>query len=224
MIQKRKTIIGAYNTAENGWTLSYWYLSPPEKKTNMVDKPAGDGVWDISTVLTDGIPIYKMRSLSVTLERSDGTRESREEAIRSMISQLDGYTHKILGPDDAAHYLNGSVSVARLYNDMAHASVSITGTVDPWLYAVEETVIQLTPTQLEQTENLVNSGRKVVVPVIEVTGTGTVHLTYGTASRAVSAGTYLWPDLLLLPGESQLKYYADGDAVVKITYREAVLW
>lgn len=224
MIQKRKTIIGTYNTAEKGWTLSYWYLSPPEKKTNMVDKPAGDGVWDLSTVLTDGIPIYQMRSLSVTLERSDGTRESREEAIRSIINQLDGYTHKILGPDDAAHYLQGSVSVARLYNDMAHASVSITGTVDPWLCAVEETVIQLAPTQLEQTENLVNSGRKVVVPVIEVTGTGTVHLTYGTASRAVSAGTYLWPDLLLFPGESQLKYYADGDAAVKITYREAVLW
>lgn len=224
MIQKRKTIIGTYNTAENGWTLSYWELSQPEKKTNMVDKPAGDGVWDLSTVLTDGIPIYQMRSLSVTLERSDGTRESREKAIRSLINQLDGYTHKILGPDDDAHYLKGSVSVARLYNDMAHASVSITGTVDPWLCAVEETVIQLTPTQLEQTENLVNSGRRVVVPVIEVTGTGTVHLTYGKASRAVSAGTYLWPDLLLLPGESQLQYYADGDAAVKITYREAVLW
>lgn len=217
---KRTVKIGDYDTAAQGWTLSGLMLGEPEQKTNYVEKTGGDGSWDWSTVMTDGIPRYRNRTLSITLECSEGTRSDREKLISGIVNQLDGLEWDIILPDHPSHYLTGRTHVAVSYSDLAHASVLITGTCNPWLYKKDETIIELQATSAEKSAVLVNAGRLTIVPTLEVTG-GTVTLSYGTASTSMSEGKYEWPTLLLTPGNHPIKY--KGSGTLTVTYREAVL-
>lgn len=221
-MQKRKITIGDYDTAANGWTLSGWSFSAAEPKTNYVERPSGDGSWDLSTALTDGIPRYKDRTLTATLECSEGTRLEREERIRHMVNTLDGLRWSIRLPDDEHHYISGRVRVLREYNDLVHAAVTVTAVCDPWRYSDTETTVALVAASGQKTAQLINNGRRAIVPTITITGQGaSVLLAYGTVSVALSAGTYKLPDLLLIPGRHALTYSGTGTAVV--SYREAVL-
>lgn len=220
-MEKRKIIFGTYDTAQEGaWTVARLELTSPAFQTNLVQVPGRSGPLDLSAVLTDGEPVYNSRNLTVVLENSDDNRSAREHRIRDMIAQLDGFQKQIWLPDDAEHYLQGRLHVVRNYNDLAHCAVTVTAVCDPWLYNNEETVYNLTATAQAQNATIVNTGRRTVVPVLEITG-GSVSLTYGTNTWALSAGTYQLPDLILRTGEHQLTYSGTGSA--KLTYREAVL-
>lgn len=221
-MNKRRIIIGDYDTAESGWTLSAWTFSAAKHKETLVAKPGGDGAWDLSTALSDGIPRYQSRTLTATLERSDGDRESREYEIREMVNALDGLQWNIYLPDDVDRYIVGRVNVARKYSDLAHAAVTVTATCEPWKYNQYDTVQEIQATAAAQTHHVYNGGRRAVVPVLEVEGaSASVLLVYGTASRALSAGVYQVPDLLLTPGAHEIK--VSGSGLLRISYREAVL-
>ena len=217
---KRTIVFGGYNTAANGWTLTGWQLSPAEQKTYFVERNGGDGSWDLSTALTDGQPRYYDRTLTVTLEHSVGDRLSREAIIRQMVNQLDGIRTSIELPDDPFHYITGRLHVAREYNDPAHASVTVTAVCSPWKYSNLETTVTLTAATAKKTAQLVNNGRLAVVPTLTVTGSS-VLVELGNLSKAMSAGTYQLPDLLLTPGTHTLTYSGSGTLTIK--YREAVL-
>ena len=219
---KRGLIIGGYNTAARGWTLTKWQLAAATQKTSYVDKSGGDGSWDLSTTMTEGIPRYKDRNLSATFECSMWDRAGRETEIRRMVNQLDGLRLDIELPDDPDHYVIGRVHVKRDYNDLAHASVTVTATCEPWKYAHTEVEYIKAATTAEQSLVITNEGRRAVVPTLTVTGDGaSIRLAYGPTSLALTAGTYQWPELLLTPGDHTLVY--SGKGTLKITYREAVL-
>lgn len=220
-MEKRGIILGDYNTAVRGWTLTGWQLSAAQRKAILVDKPGGHGHWDLSAVLTDGEPVYEARTLTATLECSEGDRLSREAEIDTMINWLDGWTVKIILPDRPLQYLTGVVHVERIYNDMAHASVAVTATCEPWRYNSAETVISLTSTTTAKTADIVNPGRLSVVPLVEITASSSIRLAFGASSWSLSAGSYRLPDLRLIQGTHQLTY--SGAGTVKITFREAVL-
>ena len=220
MMQKRSVIIGNYDTAANGWTLTALSLSDPEQKTHYIEKTAGDGSWDLSTAMTDGIPRYRDRSLALTLECSEGIRAERTTLISDMINRLDGLEWQIVLPDHPDHYLVGRVHIGVGFHTLAHSGVTVAATVQPWLYNAQEKAYTLTATTSEKSTVLSNEGRKVLVPMLTVTGT--VLLKYGTSSITLTdAGSYEWPTLLLTPGDHTLKYSGDGALAVK--YREAVL-
>lgn len=221
-MEKRSILFGTYDTAAHGWTLTKWTLSAAEQKTNYVDKTGGDGSWDLSTAMTDGLMRYRNRTLTATFECSEGDRLSREAIIRNMVNSLDGMKESIELPDDSYHHLIGRIHVVKDYNDPAHAAVTVTTTCEPWKYANTETVLTLTAATTAKTANVVNNGRRALVPTIKVEGSGaSVVFTYGDKSKALSAGTYQWPDLLLTPGTHKVTYSGTGKAT--ITYREAVL-
>lgn len=213
-------LLGVYDTASHGWTLTGWELAAAEQKTKYLEKLNGDGSWDLTTALTDGIVKYKDRPLTATFECSEGTRAERESKIRQMINQLDGLKVEIRLPDDAYHYVVGRLHVIREYNDLAHAAVTVTATCEPWKYSITETIVAVTASETKQRVTLHNSGRRAVVPQIRVTGSS-VLLEYGTASQAMSAGDYKWPNILLTPGSLSVTY--SGEGTVTFTYREAVL-
>lgn len=221
-MKKRAVLFENYDTALYNWTLTGCKLSDPEQKTKYVEKVCGDGSWDLSTAMTDGIPRYNGRTLTVTLECSEGTRDERQELIGHLVNQLDGLEHFIVLPDYPSHYLFGRVKVTVEYNDLAHCAVTISANCGPWLYRSVETVVTLTAQAEKQTAYLRNTGRRVLVPQITITGDDAdVLLEYGGNSASASAGTYKWPTLVLLPGNTALTY--SGTGVVTITYREAVL-
>ena len=221
-MEKRKIIFGEYNTAVHGWTLCGWSFSAPAHKSHYVDKPAGDGTWDLSTALSDGLPRYKDRNLKAAFECSEGTRMERETTIREMVNQLDGLRMQIRLPDDDAHYIVGRLSVAREYNDLAHARVAVTAVCEPWKYANDESIITLEASENKNAIILYNNGRRAVVPTITIEGDdSSVLLEYGSNSIALNAGTYQWPLLLLTPGAHPISYSGSGRLIIK--YREAVL-
>lgn len=219
-MEKRKIIFGTYDTALNGsWTVSKLELTSPDFQTNLVEIPGRDGPLDLSAVLTDGEPVYGSRKLTAVLENSEGDRLAREQRIRGIVADLDGRRKQIWLPDSPGYYLEGRISVVRNYNDMAHAAVTVAAICDPWLQRDDETVYTLTATAAAQNATLVNSGRKRVAPVVEITGS--VSLVYGANTWALSAGTYQLPDFVLISGENTLGY--SGSGTIKISYREAVL-
>lgn len=214
--------LGSYDTAANEWTLASWQLSGAPQKTNLVERPGGDGSWDLSTALTDGVLRYGNRALSAVFECSEGDRMYREAKLRQMINQLDGMTVNIELPDDPSHYLVGRLKVTKDYNDLAHCAISVAAECEPWKYSQVETVVRLTAATAQQTAELINNGRRAVVPTLTVTGSGaSVRVAYGSKSLTSSVATFKWPDLLLTPGKHALQYSGKGS--LTLTYREAVL-
>lgn len=223
-MQKRKIIIGTYDTALHGlWTLTAWNLSRAEANEEYASVP-GHGPLDLSTALTDGEPFYGSREFEATFESSEGSRMEREERISQMINTLDGWRFNIILPDDASHYISGRIRVERLYNTLVQASVRIGATCDPWRYNQEETRVVLTATNTEKTVSLTNNGRLSVIPSIKITG-GSATLKFSangeTRTWNLSAGEYILADIYLKTGVSPLSY--SGTAGITITYREAVL-
>lgn len=222
-MKKRALILGEYHTARLGqWTLSALQLTDPAYQSYFLEVKGRDGPLDFSTVLTDGEPKYGSRTLTATLESSEGNRQERHARISSMINALDGRRMNIQHPDFPEYYLTGRVQVQVLYNDLAHCAVEVTATCDPWLYAIAERVYNLTATASAQTAVLSNMGRRTLVPQVTVTGSGASFLIEsGTYSVALGPGTYDLPDLLLKTGNTPIMY--SGSGVARITYREAVL-
>ena len=223
-MQKRKIIIGTYDTDKDGkWTLSAWELSRAVAFESYTDIP-GHGQLDLSTVLTDGEPYYENREFTATLESSEGSRLEREQRISDMINALDGWRLNIQLPDDTTRYITGRIRVEKLYNDPAHASVRVTAVCDPWRYNLTETVVILNAAASEKTVKLTNNGRRSVVPHITVSG-GDVLLKFSAAagemSKTLSPGGYTIGDLYLKSGSIPLVY--SGTGTITITYREAVL-
>lgn len=224
-MKKRTIQLGDYDTAAHGlWTLAAWEFPEPAMEENLVSVPGRrKGPLDLSTAMTDGEPSYGTRPLSITLESSEGDRLAREARISEMVNNLHGRRVDFVLPDHPLHYGTGRLQVQTLYNNPAHASVRVTGTCEPWLYAKDETTVRLQATAAAQTARLRNGGAMTVVPALEITAAeGTsVLLAFGTASVALSAGTYTWPELLLTPGDHVISY--SGAGTVTIKYREAVL-
>ena len=224
-MQKRKIIIGTYDTAQEGlWTLTAWTFSKAIAQEYYASVPGHNGPLDLSTVLTDGEPYYGSREFEAILESSEGNRLEREQRINTMINMLDGWRFNIILPDDTLHYINGRVQVEKLYNDPAHASVRVTATCDPWRYNNAETVVGLIATSTMQTASLINTGRLAVVPNITVTG-GNVTLIFATNGTertwALGPGEHTLPDIYLKTGSTPLRYSGSGQ--ITLTYREAVL-
>lgn len=222
-MQKRTVKIGSYDTALRGWTLTSLKLSDPVQKTNYVEKSGGDGSWDLSTVMTGGIPRYKNRSLTMTFECSQGSRDDRETLLNDMVNQLDGFEQDIILPDRPQHYLRGRIHVAVNQNSLAYAAITITSEVEPWYYAIRETFVVLDAPITISTETATfqiwNHGRRVVSPLVTVDGKA--HLSFEGNHTTLTTGVYEWPALQLGPGMSEVIY--TGEGTVTFTYREAVL-
>ena len=223
-MEKRKIIIGTYDTAIELWTLSAWSFSRAVANEEYANVPGHNGPLDLSTVLTDGEPYYGSREFEAILETSVGTRLEREARINQMINTLDGYRFRITLPDDALHYIDGRIRVENLFNTPAHASVRVSATCDPWRYSKLETVINLTAKSTEQRASLINAGRRSLVPTISITG-GSVSLKFTqdgkTNTWTLSPGEYILADIYLRTGSAPLIYSGTGS--IMITYREAVL-
>ena len=220
-MDKRKLIIGDYDTETTWpWTLTELELSAPEQQTNYVTVPGRSGSVDLSTAVS-GLPVYNDRTLTATLETSEGTRAQRETAINTMVNRLDGLRLHIVLPDDPSGYLDGRISVARNYNDLAHASVTISAVCYPYKLKSAETTVTASLTEAD-TEISLSCDRRPMVP--SITTTAETVLTWGADSYTVSAGTRQLPGIRLTQGTHTLKARTtSGTGEITITYQEGSL-
>lgn len=240
-MQKRTTIIGwAFDTASLGFTLSRFNLSPAVQKTHYVDIPGGHGSLDLSTVLTDGVPVYYDRTLDIGLEISEGTREDRDGLFQLLRNALGGRALPVIPPDYATSIVNGNgepvgtelyintrrFHVAVDYNDLAHGALTITAECDPLLYKLDPVTETVTLSSTVKDVPLMNNGGVPVVPTITVTGEALLSIPDGP-SRSFSAGTYQWPDLLIpadaLAGINYANVHCSGTGSVTFTWQEAFI-
>ena len=218
-MQKRTVKIGDYDTAQHGWTLNKCTLQDPALKENYVEKSGGDGSWNLTTATTGGIPRYKVRTLEIRLECSEGDRDHRENLINELVNTYDGLEWPIVIPDRPEHYLTGQVHVGVEFSDLAHAAVTITATCEPWLYRAKESIVELTAAESVRRAVIHNSGRRAVVPVLSVSGN--IRIGFGVYTTQLTDGMYEWSPLLLTQGLNELEY--TGSGTLTLTYREAVL-
>lgn len=218
-MQKRKIIFGTYDTAVNGfWTLAAWNLGDAEPEEVLLDIPGRlDGPLDVSEALTGDVR-YLPRTLEVTLESSEGTRMERQSRIDAMVNRLHGRRVPVWLPDDPGHYVIGRLRVMPQYNDLAHASVQVTATCEPWRYATEETEVTVTCNGDTQEVVLANDRRRTY-PTATVTGA--VTLAYNGNSFTLGEGTHLLTGIPLGAGDHVVT--VSGNGSVTITYRRAVL-
>lgn len=208
---KRAIKFGDYDTAVTGlWTLTGWTLSSPEQQTNFIEVPGRrGGLLDLSTALTDGEPIYNSRTLKATFESSEGTRLEREDRINTMLNTLDGYSMKIILPDDSTHYMVGRVTVKKNYNDNAHAAVEVSAVCEPWRYNSTRKSSGVEFRGQTATFNLSVKGRSPVTPEIEIaTGSDGATIEYKGHTWVLPDGVYILPAIVVLPGT---------DAGIKVT-------
>lgn len=134
-MQKRSILFGSYNTAAHGfWTLTALEFPTPDPVTHLVQVPGRlTGPLDLSTALTSGEPRYGSRNLRAVFESSEGDRAARQARIEEMINTLHGQRVNIVLPDTPDYYAVGRLTVRQLYNDLAHASVEVTGVCEPWI-------------------------------------------------------------------------------------------
>lgn len=220
----RKMVFGEYDTVYDGpWTLCEWAFSEPETQTMYVEVIGRmAGPLDLSTYLTGGDPRYGSRELEARFECSEGTRLEREELISAMTNKLHGQQVDITLPDDDTRYVTGRLHVQKDYNDMAHASVTVTAVCNPWRYSKQETVVGVHVVEASQEFVLSNSGRRRLVPTVTVSGhDARVHLTCGDHAWVLETGEYRLPELVLRNGNTVLSCYGSG--LINFSYREAVL-
>jgi hypothetical protein len=227
-MEKRKILFGDYDTAANGWTLAALQVSPPEQKTYYVDKPGGNGSWDLSTVLTDGVPVYNDRTLTARLELSTGDRDHRENVIREMVRQLSGQTVNIKTPDRTDYILTGRLQVAKDYSDLAHAAVNVTAVCSPWWYAAKERATEIPVNRTTLGSYGVDiGGGKPTTPTLTVsqnpnnTSMTEITIEMSGITATLGEGTHVVPGFVFRPGTFNFK--AKGVGKLKITWREAVL-
>lgn len=184
------------------WTLSEYKVTHPQVQTSYVTVPGrADGPIDVSTVLTDGIPVYGQRRMEAVIECSDVERDQRNARVSEIIRYLDGYVMDIFGPDDISgttrKFLHGRVTVEPLYSDLSHTAVKLTAVCEPWMYTYSRI-------QLSSSTGLLNarvSGRRAVEPTITMADSG--RLKVGDEYWITSAGVPIVPPgLILIPGKT----------------------
>lgn len=217
-----------YDTAFRGpWTLTEWRLSNPEKQTNFVQIPGRDGAVDLYEGLTDGEPHYKPRTLTVKLTCSERDRKARLELVDDIVNRLDGFTFRIVLPDDPTRYIRGVCSVAVDYNDLNHCGVIITAQCDPWRVSMDYTTIDVEASASQKTLILENRGRRRVIPYIAgydaAPAMPNISISSGTYSATLTDYTGRYVSELALGYQQTRELTYSGSGHLTIGWREAIL-
>lgn len=212
---------GDYHTADD-WNLilNAKTITPPEPKTNYVSVPGRDGDIDLTEALS-GLVNYRDRTASFVFLLTNGSHDDRDELITEIVGVLNGQRLQIIDTDDYPdYYMTGRFTVKSVTNNNAYGTIQLEAVCNPWRYAINPVSRTVNVSSTDGTVAIVltNSGYKTVTPSITVTGT--INLTYGTTTVALSAGTYTLPGLLLSPGANSLSVAGSGS--ITITYTEAI--
>lgn len=216
---ERYFILDKYNTyLEWDLILTAKDITPPEPKTNLIDIDGMSGSLDLSESLTGEIT-YKDRTITASFWTDRGNRAERERLLQTITTRLHGKKIKIIEPDDPEHYFYGRLKIKSPENNIAYAEFSIEVTCEPWRYALNETIRQITVNN-NTTDIVVNNhGVKTLCPTISVEGT--INVIYNGKTVILNSGTYKISDVKLRQGINVIGISGNGS--VTFTYREADL-
>lgn len=210
---------GDFHTSDDwGLILNGKRIDPPSPKYNKVSVDGRDGDINVSRALTGDIK-FNNRSASFTFLMTEGTYEEREELLAEINNYIHGNLLNIIEPDDLEHYLVGECTVSNVTNDRALASFVVTADCEPYRYTLDEIHRLVNLSSTETIVTITNSGRKVLVPTLTVSGTAKIVV--GSTSVSLASGTYKLTDLQLKSGPNPIT--VSGSGTITISYREGVI-
>lgn len=137
----RGITIGGYHTYDD-WGLMLRanpIIGAPQPKVELLEIPGANGFLDLSSVLT-GEPVFsgrKCRFDFVTDKRRDGW----QALYWQVVNAVAGESLTLELDEDPGYFYTGVFSVGDLTDDKDFAYFSITGTLDPFKYARDLTIL-----------------------------------------------------------------------------------
>lgn len=200
------------NTYTNwGLMLESVSIPLPEPQIISVDIPGMNGCLDLSDTLTGDIS-YNNRP--ATLVFSVFNTYDDWAALISLVSNyLHGKKRKMVLDIDTGFYYYGRFTVDTSKSDEVLSTIAIKGTVDPYKYELNPTVVTRA---VSSSASVTLTGlRMPVVPVINSTAVMTV--TYGGTVYNLAIGNNTIPGINLVEGSNTLLF--TGTGTVTITYQ-----
>lgn len=202
------------DATEMGGTLRGVSWTAPEKKTYIVDIPGADGELDMASWF--GVPRYEPRTMTIVLKPAGGDQCKLWDRLAQ---RLYGGAHDIIVSNDPLHFWHGDVQ-SIVASGGYPGEVIITMRVDPYKYAVSETVCSLDAAEADTVAEIANRGSRVEVPTVTVTG-DSLRIVSGETVLNMTAGTYAVPELAIQPRTTLQVRYTGGPGQIAI--REAYL-
>lgn len=211
--------IGEFHSRDNwGLIMTNKSISFPDIQKETVTVPGGDGVIDLSTVLTNGDIKYKNRTIKIDLSAINEHGQFMT-AFSAIADTIHGQRLPIIFDEDPDFHYIGRCTVGTPSIDNMVAKFTISVDADPYKYKNVETVF-VTPvdgTAIITYKNM----RKRVVPTFIVEGE--VQLTFGSMTVSLSTGTHIVPGLTFVQGDNIIKYVSEALSTVKVKYQEGGL-
>lgn len=191
-------------------------VDAPTVKTNIVEIEGANGSLDLSTVLTDGNPVYQNRELvfEMALIGADFF-----DAQSTWNNAYHGKLVTITTDDQAEMYFTGRCYLSDWSEERGFVGFKLTVDADPFMYDVTETVVNVTASSGAGTPVTLANGRKWLAPTITPSATLTVKV--GAVSYQLQAGTQIVPDIILRDGNTTL--YIIGAGTCQFKYRKGWL-
>ncbi|MBE6984305.1 MAG: hypothetical protein E7434_01585 [Ruminococcaceae bacterium] len=142
MMDRRGLIVGNFDTAKYGFTMSKLSLSTPQAFEDWVEVEGMDGCLDFSEAAA-GYPLYQIRRLEAVFELSEGNLASREMIITEFIRSVHGKKCTIIHPNHGGKLLKGRVQLSKDFSNLAHAQVTLTAVCQPWFLEPHRDFLEL---------------------------------------------------------------------------------
>lgn len=191
-------------------------ISAPALKTNIVDIEGANGSLDLSTVLSDGNPIYANRDIEFDLT----FKEADFFAIQTMWNNLyHGKVVTVTTDDQIGYYYTGRCTLSEWDEDKGIITCKLTVDADPFKYEQAETVVPVSASASPGTSVTLSNGRKWVSPTI--TPSQALQLVIETKTYSLQAGAQIVPDIILRDGDTTL--HVVGPGTCEFRYRKGWL-
>ena len=238
------TFVKDKHLEKNSW--SDWYLipssrpvfSPPSPKLKFVDIPGMAGQLDISTVLTNGYPIYENRSGDLEFVFAVEDHNLWISTFDEMMIFFKDSNIQAILEDDPDYYYEGLFNLTTWRSEKKYSMVVISYNVNPykkirftegenWLwdpFDFEDGIISdyynveladpLVPVVLP-----IIGGAQRIIPIFRVTGTASVI--FKDVIYVLNSEKVIIPDIVIEQGVNVLTFLGEGSVTVE--YREGSL-
>ncbi len=142
MIERRGLIVGSFDTAAHGFTMSKLHLQTPQGFEDWVEVDGMSGALDYSEAAV-GYVLYQTSPLEAVFELSEGNKAHREKIIAEFIRAVHGRSCRIVHPDHGGKLLKGRVQLSKDYSDLAHAQVTLKAVCMPYFEEPYESYAQI---------------------------------------------------------------------------------
>ena len=190
-------------------------ISPPTPKTMTVDIKGMDGSLDLTEALTDDVK-YSNRSVKLTFEVMDDIRFYK--TTTEIANYLHGKQVTFVLSNDEDYFYKGRASINQWSCSKRKGKIVIEVDCDPYKYDTHIKIYNVEVNNETKTIALIN-GRKLICPIIKVTGN--VTLKYKNVTYDLVEGNNEVLNFILKEGSNVATFSGTGTAIIE--YRRGEL-